>query len=104
MVTGMEQQKEAATCGYWPLYHFDPRDEDQPFHLVSKPPKGSFKDLAMKQARFAMLARTKPEAAERLIAAGQNDINERWRLYEQMAAMTRTAGAPGQGDGNGKED
>jgi pyruvate-ferredoxin/flavodoxin oxidoreductase len=60
MLTGMDQQKEAVTCGFWPLYHYDPRDEAQPFHLDSKPPKGSFKELAMKQARFAMLARSKP--------------------------------------------
>ncbi|MFW6170923.1 MAG: pyruvate:ferredoxin (flavodoxin) oxidoreductase [Planctomycetota bacterium] len=103
MLTGMEQQKEAVNCGYWPLYHYDPRDEAQPFHLDSKPPKGSFKDLAMKQARFAMLARSKPDEAERLMALGQKDINERWRLYEQMAAMTWTPDAKGEGDGNGKE-
>jgi len=103
MVTGMDQQKEAVTCGFWPLYHFDPRDEAQPFHLDSKPPKGSFKDFAMKQARFAMLARSKPEDSERLIALGQNDIDQRWQLYEQMAAMTRAAGAPGKGEGDGKE-
>jgi len=89
MTKGMDHQKEAVECGFWPLYHFDPRDEAQPFHLDSKPPKGSFKDFAMKQARFAMLARSKPEQAERLLALGQNDIDQRWKLYEQLAQMTR---------------
>lgn len=104
MLTGMEQQKEAVTCGYWPLYHYDPREHHQPFHLDSKAPKGSFRDLAMKQARFAMLARSKPDEAERLIAAGQSDINERWQMYEQMAAMTWTPDAEREGDGNGKNE
>ncbi|HUT93260.1 MAG TPA: pyruvate:ferredoxin (flavodoxin) oxidoreductase [Thermoguttaceae bacterium] len=104
MVAGMDHQKEAVACGFWPLFHFDPRDEAQPFHLDSKPPEGSFKELAMKQARFAMLARSKPEQAERLLALGQNDIDERWRLYEQMAAMTRSAGVLREDDGNGKDE
>ncbi len=104
MLTGLDQQKEAVTCGFWPLYHYDPRDEAQPFHLDSKPPKGSFRELAMKQARFAMLARSKPEEAERLLALGQNDIDERWQLYEQMAAMERTVGVLREDDGNGKDE
>ena len=31
MTTGMQLQKEAVACGYWPLYHFDPRNEAHPF-------------------------------------------------------------------------
>ncbi|OHB85224.1 MAG: pyruvate:ferredoxin (flavodoxin) oxidoreductase [Planctomycetes bacterium RBG_16_64_12] len=90
MTTGMTHQKEAAACGFWPLYHFDPRDEAQPLHLDGRPPKGSFKEFAMKQARFAILADSKPEEAERLLTLGQDDIDQRWQLYEQLANMTRT--------------
>jgi pyruvate-ferredoxin/flavodoxin oxidoreductase len=104
MVAGLDHQKEAVACGFWPLYHYDPRDEAQPFHLDSKAPKGSFKDLAMKQARFAMLARSKPEESERLLALGQNDIDERWRFYEQMAEMTQNAGVLSEDDGQGNNE
>ena len=90
MTTGMTHQKEAAACGFWPLYHFDPRDEAQPLSLDGRPPKGSFKEFAMKQARFAILADSKPEEAERLLTLGQDDIDQRWQLYEQLANMTRT--------------
>ena len=62
MTAGMTLQKEAVACGYWPLYHFDPRDAAHPFHLDSKKPEGRLEDFAMKEARFAMLARSKPEA------------------------------------------
>jgi pyruvate-ferredoxin/flavodoxin oxidoreductase len=92
MTTGMTLQKEAVACGYWPLYRFDPNEESKPFSLDSKPPKGVFKDFAMQQARYAMLARSKPEDSERLLKLGQEDINSRWNLYEQLAATTRDGG------------
>ena len=92
MTTGMGLQKEAVACGYWPLYRFDPNNEEKPFSLDSKAPKGAFKDFAMQQARYAMLARAKPEDSERLVQLGQEDINRRWETYEHMAAATRNGG------------
>jgi pyruvate-ferredoxin/flavodoxin oxidoreductase len=43
----------------------------------------------MMEGRFAMLARSKPAEAEKLFDLAQQDINERWRLYEQMAGVER---------------
>jgi len=99
MATAMNHQKEAVACGYWPLYSYDPRDREQPFQLASRKPAGNFKEFAMKEARFAMLARSKPQEAERLLALGQNDIHERWQLYEQLASVTRAAPEADGGDG-----
>jgi pyruvate-ferredoxin/flavodoxin oxidoreductase len=87
MTTGMQLQKEAVNCGYWPLYHYDPRDGQNAFHLDSRKPTGDFKEFAMKQARFAMLARAKPKESARLLGLAQEDINDRWHLYEQMAGL-----------------
>ncbi|MGA2064892.1 MAG: pyruvate:ferredoxin (flavodoxin) oxidoreductase [Thermoguttaceae bacterium] len=95
MSTAMDLQKQAVACGYWPLYHFDPRDASHPFHLDSKKPLGDFKEFALKEGRFAMLARSKPEASARLLAEGQEDINARWRFYEQLAGLERAAGNGG---------
>ncbi len=105
MAKGLEQQKEAVACGYWPLYHHDPRDKEQPFRLDSKAPKGNFKDFAMKQARFAMLARSKPEQSERLLQLGQDDIDFRWAFYEQLASANRSVAEvlAEKEDGNGAE-
>jgi pyruvate-ferredoxin/flavodoxin oxidoreductase len=100
MSTAMNTQKEAVACGYWPLYSYDPRNAEQPFQLASRKPTGDFKEFAMKEARFNMLARSRPQEAERLLALGQNDINTRWQLYEQLAALTHGPAAEG-GDGNG---
>jgi len=109
MTTAMALQKEAVACGYWPLYHYDPRDEAQPFHLDSKKPKGDYKDFAMQQARFAMLTRSKPEEAERLFKLAQEDIDDRWHAYEQLAVLQREettpaddSGVPTGGDGADK--
>jgi len=105
MSQGMTVQKEAVACGYWLLYSFDPRNEERPLQLASKKPVGSFKDFALKEARWAMLARSKPAEAERLFALGQRDIDERWTLYEHLANMTRAgvAAAVG-GDGHGQSE
>ena len=99
MTTAMGVQKQMVACGYWPLYHYDPRDVEQPFRLDSRAPKGELKEYRMQQARFAMLSRSKPEECERLAALGQQDVRQRWKLYEHMAAM-RGDGEEGTGAGN----
>jgi pyruvate-ferredoxin/flavodoxin oxidoreductase len=68
--------------------------------LDSRPPKGSFKEFALKEARFAMLARSRPDDAKRLLDLGQEDINDRWRLYEQLAGVGR-GGGPAEDGGDG---
>ncbi|MBN1910892.1 MAG: pyruvate:ferredoxin (flavodoxin) oxidoreductase [Pirellulales bacterium] len=85
MTTAMDLQKEAVACGFWPLYHFDPRDGAKPFHLDSKAPTGDYKEFAMKQGRFAQLARSKPEEADRLATLAVEDIANRWQLYTELA-------------------
>ena len=83
METMMTHQKEAADSGYWPLYRFDPAlasDGGHPFRLDSREPTILFKEFAMKEARFAMLARANPDESERLMDLAQTDIDDRWAL------------------------
>ncbi|MCO6457733.1 MAG: pyruvate:ferredoxin (flavodoxin) oxidoreductase [Pirellulaceae bacterium] len=92
METAMTHQKDVVQCGLWPLYRYDPRlahDHGHPFHLDSHKPKIPFRDVAMKEARFAMLARSSPDEAERLFALAQKDIEDQWNYYEQMAGVER---------------
>ncbi len=102
MAQGMNVQKEAVACGYWPLWSFDPRQEAHPFQLASKKPVGTFKDFAMKEARFAMLARSKPDESVRLLALGQRDINARYHFYEQLAGVDRATVVAEVDGGNGE--
>jgi pyruvate-ferredoxin/flavodoxin oxidoreductase len=99
MTTGLSHQKDLVAAGYWPLYHFDPRDGQQPFHLDSREPKGDFKELAMQEARFAMLARSKPEQSKQFLEQVQRDIHNRYQYYAQLAGVKRG----GNGDGASSE-
>ncbi len=90
MSKSLSHQKELVDAGYWPLYRFDPRRidvDEHPFHLDSRAPTRRFREVAMEEARFAMLFRGDPVAAERLFARAQEDIDDRWDLYAQFAEI-----------------
>ena len=92
MSKGMTHQKDIVQSGLWPLYRYDPRlarSGEHPFHLDSRKPTVRFADLASQEARFAMGMRADPEHAERLIALAQQDIDDQWHYYEQMAGIER---------------
>jgi len=92
MTTAMGHQKDLVKSGFWPLYRYDPRNAragEHPFRLDSKKPTMPFKDVAMKEARFAMLARAKPERAKDLMQLAQRDIDETWKYYSQLAGVER---------------
>ncbi len=94
MSTQMQHQKAATESGYWPLYRYDPRAvvEGRPaLRLDSRQPTLSFKEYAVTEARFAMLARSNPAHAAELMRQAQQDIDDRWHLYEQMVNVERTA-------------
>jgi pyruvate-ferredoxin/flavodoxin oxidoreductase len=94
MATMIAHQKEAAESGYWPLYRFNPSEEAEgrpAMKLDSRAPKISFRDFAKSEGRFAMLARANPEHYEELMDQAQDDIDNRWHLYEQMIHVERTA-------------
>ncbi|MCA9046539.1 MAG: pyruvate:ferredoxin (flavodoxin) oxidoreductase, partial [Planctomycetaceae bacterium] len=88
----MSHQKDAVNCGYWPIYRYDPRmahGKEHAFRLDSRKPSVRFQDFAMKEARFAALARSNPKQAERLFQLAQSDIDDQWHFYEQMAGIER---------------
>jgi pyruvate-ferredoxin/flavodoxin oxidoreductase len=94
MRTGFDQQKLAVDSGSWVLYRYDPRRADQglnPLQLDSRAPKLPLKDYIYNETRFRMLTQSKPEEAERLLALAQQDVKERWRMYEQLASLDYNA-------------
>jgi pyruvate-ferredoxin/flavodoxin oxidoreductase len=92
MSKSMTHQKDAVRSGYWPLYRFHPSEAEagQPFKLDFKAPSIPLADFVATEARYATLARTHPQQAARLAALAQADVAERWRYYEQLAAIQRT--------------
>jgi pyruvate-ferredoxin/flavodoxin oxidoreductase len=92
MANSMHQQRDAVKSGYWPLYRFQPQtDEDgKPFRVDSRKPSIPVAEFARREARFAILSRTDPARAERLMALIQADVDERWHYYEQLAGVERS--------------
>ncbi len=91
MRTGNDTQRAAVESGHWPLYRYNPAmaaEGQNPLKLDSKDPKISYKDWAFQQTRFKMLAKSKPEHAEKLMALGQKEVSSRWNLYRQMETMS----------------
>lgn len=86
MTTSMNQQKQAAATGYWPLYRYRPTTTGQAFQLDARRPTVPLGGFTQPETRFSSLAGTDPQRAERLLDLAQTDINERWLRYEQLAA------------------
>jgi pyruvate-ferredoxin/flavodoxin oxidoreductase len=92
MATSMTHQGEAVKSGFWPLYRYDPRhasEGERPLQLDSKAPTLPVKEFQAKEARFAMLARSRPKEYADLQGLGQADAEERWHFYEQLAGVER---------------
>ena len=88
MLYNQRQQDLAVKSGHWPLFRFDPRLEEagaNPFKLDSAPPSQPIKAFMDSETRFAMLARSHPEAAERLLAEAQKDADRRFKGYQELA-------------------
>lgn len=94
MSQGLEQQKRAVACGYWPLFRYDPRraeNGENPMKLDSGPPKGSLRDFTANETRFQMLERINPERSAMLQEMAAESVKERYALYQQMAASMEPA-------------
>lgn len=88
MRTAMTNQKAAVDCGYWPLFRFNPALAEQglnPFKLDSKAPKIPLKDYAYMETRYKMLTKSQPDEAEYLIKLAQEDVDKRWKIYDELA-------------------
>jgi pyruvate-ferredoxin/flavodoxin oxidoreductase len=86
----LEQQKLAVASGHWPLFRYDPRRAaagKNPLQLDSKKPTIPFREFAETEMRFAILSRMHPETADELFAKAQQEIDERYHHYEQLAAI-----------------
>jgi pyruvate-ferredoxin/flavodoxin oxidoreductase len=91
LIYGLNQQKLAVDSGAWPLYRYNPTlavEGKNPLALDSKAPKIALKDYIYNETRFSSLVRADEERAEKLLKLAQEDVNARWKQYEQMAAMT----------------
>jgi pyruvate-ferredoxin/flavodoxin oxidoreductase len=90
MLHGLDQQKLAVQSGHWPLYRYNPAltaEGKNPLLLDSKEPSIPLQDFVYNETRYRMLAQSDKQRAELLLKEAQQDVNSRWELYRQMAAM-----------------
>ncbi len=91
MSKGLQQQKLAVDSGAVILYRYDPRlaaEGKNPLQLDSKEPSIPLSDYIYTETRYRMLQQANPEAAARLLVAAQEDVQRRWRIYQDMASRT----------------
>ncbi|MEW5700712.1 MAG: pyruvate:ferredoxin (flavodoxin) oxidoreductase [Candidatus Zixiibacteriota bacterium] len=103
MTRGLQNQKAAVSSGQWILFRYDPRRAaagQNPLVLDSGAPKMKVADYLRMENRFQMLTKSHPEEAKELWREAQADMEERWRLYEHLAAPVK----PGGGEAVGSKD
>jgi len=91
MVHGLDQQKLAVTSGHWPLFRYNPplaKEGKNPFVLDSRAPSIPLEQYIYNETRYTMLVNSNPEEAKKLLMAAQENVNERWKLYQHMASMS----------------
>ena len=96
LVHGLEQQKAAVNAGHWPLFRYNPAlsaEGKNPFVLDSKAPSINLKDYVYNETRYTMLAKSNPEQAQKLLGLAEQDVKQRWALYNYLGQM------PGSGSG-----
>jgi pyruvate-ferredoxin/flavodoxin oxidoreductase len=90
MIHGLEQQKAAVNSAYWPLFRYNPMlalAGKNPFKLDSRAPTLTVDKFMYNETRYSMLVHSNPETAKKLLDLAQKDVNDRWKFYEELAAM-----------------
>jgi pyruvate-ferredoxin/flavodoxin oxidoreductase len=89
MTTAMQNQKAAVDSGQWLLYRYNPeraKAGEHPLQLDSHAPTMPVGKYMYMENRFKMLTKSRPEDAKVLFKEAQRGVNERWQLYQHLAA------------------
>ena len=87
---GLEQQKMAVDCGFWPLYRFDPRRlaaGEPGLKLDSAPPKFPLEKFWASERRFQTVISQDPASSKVILAAAQEDVFAKFALYQRMSTQ-----------------
>ncbi len=90
METGLENQKEVVASGRFPLYRYNPEltaKGQNPLKLDSKAPTMAFSEQALKENRFRVLQKMKPEQSAALMAAADKQAVAKYDLLSKLAGL-----------------
>ena len=82
------REKQAVDAGYWHLWRYDPRLEDEgknPFQLDSKEPTESFQEFIQGEVRYSSLKRSFPETADQLYEEAEKAAKARYNTYKRLS-------------------
>ena len=76
---GMDQQALAVKTGYWPLFRFNPMNEQgKRFLMDSKDPSVPMEDFLYNENRFATIKNNYPERAHEFLDQANEGMHLRW--------------------------
>jgi pyruvate-ferredoxin/flavodoxin oxidoreductase len=88
MGDGASHQEKAVESGYWPLFRFNPlNDEGKRFKLDSKPGTIPLEEFLYSEARYTRVVRDNPELAKILLEGAREDVKDRWRKLESVQVL-----------------
>ena len=82
------EQKRAVEAGYFPLYRYNPQNE-QPFTWDAKDPSGNYQDFIRSEGRYKSLMKTNPEAAEALYTQAEKDAATRMSVFKAVGELLK---------------
>ena len=85
------EEAKAVECGYWHLWRYDPRLEEQgknPFQLDSKEPNwDKFQEFLEGEVRYLSLKKVKPAEAQELFDAAKKAAQRRYKTYQRLSKI-----------------
>ena len=82
------EQKRAVEAGYYPLYRYNPANE-QPFSWDAKDPHGNYQELIRSEGRYKQLLKTNPEHAEALYTQAESDAAKRMAVFKSVGELLK---------------
>ena len=79
------EMKRAVEAGYWPLYRYNPQNEN-PLTIDSKEPTESYQDFIRSEVRYQTLLKQFPKEAEVLFTEAEKEAAHRLAVYKKLAA------------------
>jgi pyruvate-ferredoxin/flavodoxin oxidoreductase len=90
MGSAMAEMKHAVDSGYWHLFRFDPRLENEgknPFQLDSKAPSSDFMEFIRGEVRYSSLELAFPDRAQALYAAAQKNAKDKYTRLQSLSKL-----------------
>ncbi len=89
MKSAQTEEKRAVQAGYWHLFRYDPRLEEEgknPFQLDSKEPILDYKEFISSEGRFNRLVRSNPDRAEVLFNKAADNAKKKYEMLVAKAS------------------